>query len=52
MVKAIREPRLTPVQWNTFYESTQVWESSQTAINEAEPPANKSKVLEENLATA
>jgi aminodeoxyfutalosine synthase len=51
MVKAIREAGRTPVQRNTFYEPIKVWESSQAA-NEAEPPSGKSKVLEDNLATA
>ena len=51
MVKAIREAGRTPVQRNTFYEPIKVWESLQTA-NEAEPSASKSKVLEDNLATA
>jgi aminodeoxyfutalosine synthase len=51
MVKAIREAGRTPVQRNTFYESIKVWESLQTA-KESEPPTNKSKMLEDNLATA
>ena len=51
MVKAIREAGRTPVQRNTFYELIKVWESAPTA-NEAEPPPGKSKVLEDNLATA
>ena len=52
MIKAIREAGRTPVQRNTFYEPIKVLaETSQTA-NEAEPPSNKSKVLEDNLATA
>jgi aminodeoxyfutalosine synthase len=51
MVKAIREAGRTPVQRNTFYEPIKVWDSVPTA-SEAEPPANKSKVLEDNLATA
>jgi aminodeoxyfutalosine synthase len=51
MIKAIREAGRTPVQRNTFYEPIKVWESSLTAT-EAEPPTNKSKVLEDNLATA
>jgi aminodeoxyfutalosine synthase len=51
MIKAIREAGRTPVQRNTFYEPIKVWESSPTAT-EAEPPTNKSKVLEDNLATA
>ena len=51
MVKAIREAGRAPVQWNTFYEPIKVWDTAPTAT-EAEPPANKSKVLEDNLATA
>ena len=51
MVKAIREAGRTPVQRNTFYEPIKVWESLQTATLEAEPPAGKSKMLEDNLAT-
>ncbi|MCU0784864.1 MAG: radical SAM protein, partial [Verrucomicrobia bacterium] len=51
MIKAIRETRRTPVQRNTFYEPIKVWDAVPTAT-EAEPPANKSKVLEDNLATA
>jgi aminodeoxyfutalosine synthase len=54
MIKAIREAGRTPVQRNTFYEPIRVLAdgpSLQTAT-EAEPPTNKSKVLEENLATA
>jgi aminodeoxyfutalosine synthase len=51
MVKAIREAGRTPVQRNTFYEPIKVWESLQTAT-ETESPTNKSKVLEDNLATA
>jgi aminodeoxyfutalosine synthase len=51
MVKAIRETRRTPVQRNTFYEPIKVWDATPTAA-EAEPPSGKSKVLEDNLATA
>src|SRR5690606_31194719 len=51
MVKAIREAGRTPVQRNTFYEPIKVWESSPRA-NEPEPPTNKSKMLEDKLATA
>jgi aminodeoxyfutalosine synthase len=51
MIKAIREAGRTPVQRNTFYEPIKVWDSAPAAA-EAEPPANKSKVLEDNLATA
>jgi aminodeoxyfutalosine synthase len=51
MIKAIREAGRVPVQRNTFYEPIKVWESSPVA-SEAEPPAGKSKLLEDNLATA
>jgi aminodeoxyfutalosine synthase len=51
MLKAIREAGRTPVQRNTFYEPIKVL-SEAPAANEAEPPANKSSVLEDNLATA
>ncbi len=51
MVKAIREAGRTPVQRNTFYEPIKVWESSRKTT-EAESPTSKSKVLEDNLATA
>ena len=50
MVKAIRETGRTPVQRGTFYEPIKVWESAPVA--DTEPPVNKSKVLEDNLATA
>ena len=51
MLKAIREAGRTPVQRNTFYEPIKVWDAAPTAT-EAEPPSGKSKVLEDNLATA
>ena len=51
MIKAIREAGRTPVQRNTFYEPIKVWEPASTP-GEAEPPPNKSKLLEDNLATA
>jgi aminodeoxyfutalosine synthase len=51
MIKAIREAGRTPVQRNTFYEPIKVLPDASTA-NEAEPPAGKSKMLEDNLATA
>src|SRR5438128_7597196 len=54
MIKAIRETGRTPVQRNTFYEPINVLadgQSLQTATD-AEPPTSKSKVLEDNLATA
>jgi hypothetical protein len=55
MIKAIlplwRDGR-TPVQRNTFYEPIRVLESSLTATTETETPSGKSKVQEDNLATA
>ncbi len=51
MIKAIREAGRTPVQRNTFYEPIKVWDDATTAT-ESEPPSGKSKVLEDNLATA
>lgn len=51
MIKAIREAGRTPVQRNTFYEPIRVLENA-PAADEAEPPSGKSKVLEDNLATA
>ncbi len=50
MVKAIRETGRTPVQRGTFYELIKVWDGAPVA--ETEPPSDKSKVLEDNLATA
>jgi hypothetical protein len=41
----------TPVQRNTFYEPIKVWDAA-PAATEAELPAGKSKVPEDNLATA
>ena len=56
MVKAIRETGRTPVQRGTFYEPIKVWASSPTASEATaagdQLPANKSKLLEDNLATA
>lgn len=46
-----REAGRTPVQRNTFYEPIRVLENA-PAANEAEPPSGKSKMLEDNLATA
>jgi aminodeoxyfutalosine synthase len=51
MIKAIREAGRTPVQRNTFYEPIKVLED-QPSATEVEPPTVKSKVLEDNLATA
>jgi len=56
MVKAIRETGRTPVQRGTFYEPIKVWEStpkaSEALADGDQSPANKSKLLEDNLATA
>ncbi len=51
LVKAIREAARTPVQRNTFYEPIKVWEAPVTGDAE-EVSADKSKVLEKNLASA
>ncbi len=51
MIKAIREAGRTPVQRNTFYEAIRVWNGAPTPAG-GEPPSGKSKVLEDNLATA
>jgi aminodeoxyfutalosine synthase len=50
MIKAIREAGCTPVQRNTFYEPIKVWDTSMPAATE--PTDQRSKVLENNLATA
>jgi aminodeoxyfutalosine synthase len=53
MIKAIREAGLTPVQRNTFYEPIKVWEAASTAAEtESRLVGSKSKLLEDNLATA
>ena len=53
MLKAIREAGLTPVQRNTFYEPIKVWDTAPTATEaESRLAGSKSKVLEDNLATA
>jgi aminodeoxyfutalosine synthase len=52
MIKAIREAGRTPVQRNTFYEPIKVLADGAPTAMEAEPPAGKSKMLEDNLATA
>ncbi len=51
LVKAIREAGRTPVQRNTFYEPIKVLEAS-VAGDAGEASADKSKVLEKNLASA
>ena len=50
MIKAIRETGCTPVQRNTFYEPIKVWD--RPAPEPAAPNEQRSKVLEDNLATA
>ncbi|MGH7953151.1 MAG: aminofutalosine synthase MqnE [Limisphaerales bacterium] len=55
MIKAIREAGLAPVQRNTFYEPIKIFadgRSLQTTTNENASFAEKSKILEKNLATA
>ncbi len=52
MIKAIREAGRTPVQRNTFYEPIKVLAETSQPASETEPPSGKSKVLEDNLATA
>ena len=52
MIKAIREVGRTPVQRNTFYEPIKILTDGAPAADEAEPSPGKSKVLEDNLATA
>ncbi len=50
MIKAIREAGCTPVQRNTFYEPIKVWDTPTQPPTE--PTDQRSKVLEDNLATA
>jgi aminodeoxyfutalosine synthase len=53
MVKAIRETGRTPVQRNTFYQPIKILDDGhQPAAGGTEPSSGKSKVLEDNLATA
>lgn len=52
MIKAIREAGRTPVQRNTFYEPIKVLAAGAPSATKAEPPSGKSKVLEDNRATA
>ncbi len=49
MIKAIREAGCIPVQRNTFYEPIKVWDGP---VPQTEPGDQRSKVLENNLATA
>ena len=51
MLKAIREAGRTPVQRNSFYEPIKVWDGA-TGGGATEEGTTKSKVLEDNLATA
>jgi aminodeoxyfutalosine synthase len=51
MIRAIREVGRVPVQRNTFYEPIKVWDAA-LAASEAEPATGRSKLLEDNLATA
>ena len=52
MVKAIREAGRTPVQRNTFYEPIRVLPEASPAPGATDVPPGKSKLLEDNLATA
>jgi aminodeoxyfutalosine synthase len=52
MIKAIREVGRTPVQRNTFYEPIKVLADGHQADGNANENSARSKVLEENLATA
>jgi len=49
MIKAIREAGFTPVQRDTFYEPIKVWDGPAPL---PEPGNQRSRVLEDNLATA
>jgi aminodeoxyfutalosine synthase len=50
LVKTIREAGRTPVQRNTFYEPIKVWDAPISA--DADPETGRSKMLDDNLATA
>jgi aminodeoxyfutalosine synthase len=52
MIKAIREAGRTPVQRNTFYEPIKVLADGHLADGNANENSARSKMLEENLATA
>jgi aminodeoxyfutalosine synthase len=52
MIKAIREVGRTPVQRNTFYEPIKVLADGHQADGNANENSARSKVLEDNLATA
>jgi aminodeoxyfutalosine synthase len=50
MIKAIREAGCVPIQRDTFYEPIKVWDTPTPVPTE--PSDQRSKVLEDNLATA
>jgi len=50
MIKAIREAGRVPVQRNTFYEPIRTMADSEPS--KPEPPSNRPKLLDDNLATA
>jgi aminodeoxyfutalosine synthase len=50
LLKAIREAGRIPVQRNTFYEPIKVWD--ETPADGTEPGKERSRVLDQNLATA
>jgi aminodeoxyfutalosine synthase len=52
MIKAIREAGRTPVQRNTFYEPIKILADTNQTNGNANENSSRSKVLEENLATA
>jgi aminodeoxyfutalosine synthase len=52
MIKAIREAGRTPVQRNTFYEPIKILADANQADGNANENSARSKVLEDNLATA
>jgi aminodeoxyfutalosine synthase len=52
MIKVIREAGRTPVQRNTFYEPIKILADGHQADGNANENSARSKVLEENLATA
>ncbi len=52
MIKAIREAGRTPVQRNTFYEPIKILADANQADGNAKENSARSKMLEENLATA
>lgn len=50
MIKAIREAGRVPVQRNTFYEPLRTFADPEPS--KPDPPSNRSKLLDDNLATA